>query len=153
MDAVNPWAWVYFVLMIVFGSFFAVNLALAVLYVFFTGANDDEVEDDEEALAAKVMAEKLEEEQARPYTRPLVGSTQALCVGCALVGDNDSSGVDEKWTSVSPSEQANDVPVTSKNKLVQMCHLIANHPTFEKVTMGQGLIDSARHVIKRISNP
>ena len=55
-NAVNPWAWVYFVLMIVFGSFFAVNLALAVLYVFFTGANDDEVE-------------------AGAYTRPRFSST------------------------------------------------------------------------------
>ena len=37
MDALTVWSWVYFVFMIVFGSFFAVNLALAVLYVFFRG--------------------------------------------------------------------------------------------------------------------
>lgn len=35
-DAVSPWVLVYFVLLIVFGSFFLVNLALAVLYLQFT---------------------------------------------------------------------------------------------------------------------
>lgn len=35
-DALSPWVLVYFVLLIVFGSFFLVNLALAVLYLQFT---------------------------------------------------------------------------------------------------------------------
>jgi hypothetical protein len=35
-DAVSPWVLVYFLLLIIFGSFFLVNLALAVLYLQFT---------------------------------------------------------------------------------------------------------------------
>ncbi|EEH58460.1 voltage-gated ion channel superfamily [Micromonas pusilla CCMP1545] len=42
MDAVSRWAWVYFVSLIIIGSFFAVNLALAVLYVQFTSEADIE---------------------------------------------------------------------------------------------------------------
>ena len=34
-DAVSPWVWIYFVALILFGSFFIVNLALAVLYLQF----------------------------------------------------------------------------------------------------------------------
>ena len=34
-DAVSPWSWVYFTSMIIMGAFFAVNLALAVLFVSF----------------------------------------------------------------------------------------------------------------------
>ena len=34
-DAVSPWSWVYFTSMIILGAFFAVNLALAVLFVSF----------------------------------------------------------------------------------------------------------------------
>ena len=58
-DAVNPWVWIYFVVMIVFGSFFAVNLALAVLYLYFT---DDEAtgatlgQDEGTSPVAKVAA-------------------------------------------------------------------------------------------------
>lgn len=35
-EAVSPWVWIYFVLLVIFGSFFVVNLALAVLYLQFT---------------------------------------------------------------------------------------------------------------------
>ena len=35
-DAVSEWSSWYFVVMIIIGSFFAINLALAVLYVSFT---------------------------------------------------------------------------------------------------------------------
>lgn len=35
-DAVSPWVLVYFLMVIIFGSFFLVNLALAVLYLQFT---------------------------------------------------------------------------------------------------------------------
>jgi hypothetical protein len=35
-QAVSPWTWVYFVLLVIFGSFFVINLALAVLYLQFT---------------------------------------------------------------------------------------------------------------------
>lgn len=34
-DAVSPWVWIYFVAIILFGSFFMINLALAVLYLQF----------------------------------------------------------------------------------------------------------------------
>lgn len=40
-DGVNELVWVYFVVLIIFGSFFAVNLALAVLYLQFTQAQAD----------------------------------------------------------------------------------------------------------------
>ena len=44
-DGVSPWVAIYYVTMIVFVSFFAVNLMLAVLYVKFTepSAIEDEV--------------------------------------------------------------------------------------------------------------
>ena len=48
MDTVTTWTWPYFVVLIVFGSFFAVNLALAVLFVYFTGAGTDGEDPDEE---------------------------------------------------------------------------------------------------------
>ena len=42
-DAVSPWGWIYFVLMIILGAFFAVNLALAVLFVsFVSGRKQDQ---------------------------------------------------------------------------------------------------------------
>ena len=40
-DAVSPWVWVYFVIMIIFCSFFTVNLTLAVLYVHFVTNRED----------------------------------------------------------------------------------------------------------------
>ena len=64
-DAVNPWVWIYFVIMIVFGSFFAVNLALAVLYLYFT---DDEAtgatlgQDEGSSPVAKVAAVGAEDD-------------------------------------------------------------------------------------------
>jgi hypothetical protein len=48
MDTTSTWTWPYFVVLIVFGSFFAVNLALAVLYVYFTGAGEEGRDDDDE---------------------------------------------------------------------------------------------------------
>jgi hypothetical protein len=48
MDTTSTWTWPYFVVLIVFGSFFAVNLALAVLYVYFTGAGEEGRDNDEE---------------------------------------------------------------------------------------------------------
>ena len=48
MDTTSTFTWPYFVVLIVFGSFFAVNLALAVLYVYFTGAGEEGRDDDEE---------------------------------------------------------------------------------------------------------
>ena len=48
MDTTSTWTWPYFVVLIVFGSFFAVNLALAVLFVYFTGAGEEGRDDDEE---------------------------------------------------------------------------------------------------------
>jgi hypothetical protein len=38
-DAVSTWVWIYYVLLLIFGSFFAVNLAIAVLYVQFIKEN------------------------------------------------------------------------------------------------------------------
>lgn len=74
MDAVNPWAWLYFVLMIIFGSFFAVNLALAVLYVYFTdsaGPEEEEAEPEEEDDAPRKTEEEKEAEgNIVPVTSP-----------------------------------------------------------------------------------
>lgn len=36
MQGVSPWVWLYFLPLVAFGSFFLVNLALAVLYLQFT---------------------------------------------------------------------------------------------------------------------
>ena len=52
-DAVSPWGWIYFVLMIILGAFFAVNLALAVLFVsFVSGRKQDQKAHPEDAQRA-----------------------------------------------------------------------------------------------------
>ena len=61
MDSVNPWSWIFFVTLIVFGSFFAVNLALAVLYVYFTGETDDSEEREAEEQVSEKEKAALEE--------------------------------------------------------------------------------------------
>ena len=53
-DAVSPWSWVYFTSMIILGAFFAVNLALAVLFVSFVdGKQAAAAEGDESARGGK----------------------------------------------------------------------------------------------------
>ena len=53
-DAVSPWSWVYFTSMIILGAFFAVNLALAVLFVSFVdGKQAAAAEGDESARSGE----------------------------------------------------------------------------------------------------
>mmetsp|Transcript_58370 Transcript_58370/g.186060 ORF Transcript_58370/g.186060 Transcript_58370/m.186060 type:complete len:1610 (+) Transcript_58370:485-5314(+) len=75
-DAVNSWVWLYFVFMIIFGSFFAVNLALAVLYLYFTDTSDEEVEDEGEDGEGE-KAEDAEDANV-PVTKPR-SKIQAIC--------------------------------------------------------------------------
>lgn len=49
-DAVSGYSWVYFVVLIIFGSFFAVNLALAVLYLHFINSGNP----DDQSTAARM---------------------------------------------------------------------------------------------------
>ena len=65
-DAVSPWGWIYFVLMIILGAFFAVNLALAVLFVsFVSGRKQDQKAHPEDAQRAIERREDvLESEEA-----------------------------------------------------------------------------------------
>ena len=65
-DAVSPWGWIYFVLMIILGAFFAVNLALAVLFVsFVSGRKQDQKAHPEDAQRAIERREHvLESEEA-----------------------------------------------------------------------------------------
>ena len=51
-DAVSPYVWIYFCAMIVLGSFFAINLALAVLYVSFVSEREEHEEEEEEGDGA-----------------------------------------------------------------------------------------------------
>ena len=46
-DSVSSWSWIYFTSMIILGAFFAVNLALAVLFVSFVDGKQQAEEDDE----------------------------------------------------------------------------------------------------------
>ena len=58
-DAYNSWAWLYFFVLILLGSFFMINLFLAVLYLYFTDAGTEaELEDEAQREA------EAEEEQA-----------------------------------------------------------------------------------------
>lgn len=51
-DGLSEYVWIYFVVLIVVGSFFAVNLALAVLYLQFTQSQAElEIEREEQAVA------------------------------------------------------------------------------------------------------
>jgi len=95
MDSANRWVWIYFVIMIIFGSFFAVNLALAVLYVYFTGETESSAEEAEELTNKEQAAQQAKKEAS-----------------------------------------ADEVPVTSSYKVVQLCHKIAMMPSFEMTTMG-----------------
>ena len=59
-DAVSPWSWVYFTSMIIMGAFFAVNLALAVLFVSFVdGKQAAEAEGEASARDGKEAAHAL----------------------------------------------------------------------------------------------
>lgn len=66
-DASTPWVWIYFTVLIIFGSFFAVNLALAVLYLHFTnpcGPGDNSSQDEtdtesEESIERSKSSESL----------------------------------------------------------------------------------------------
>ena len=55
-DAVSEWSSWYFVVMIIMGSFFAINLALAVLYVSFTTERKTDKEQHSDAIAAEKEA-------------------------------------------------------------------------------------------------
>jgi uncharacterized membrane protein len=68
-DTVSPWSWVYFTSMIIMGAFFAVNLALAVLFVSFVdGRQAAEAEREqsarggERAMSALLAGEDQTEE-------------------------------------------------------------------------------------------
>jgi hypothetical protein len=53
-DGLHESVWIYFVVLIIFGSFFAVNLALAVLYFQFTHSQKElEAQREDAALAAE----------------------------------------------------------------------------------------------------
>ena len=54
----SEWSSWYFVVMIIIGSFFAINLALAVLYVSFTTERKTDKEQHAEALAAEKRQRK-----------------------------------------------------------------------------------------------
>lgn len=61
-DASTPWVWVYFTVLIVFGSFFAVNLALAVLYLHFTnpgGPGDLAVENETDSVSEEATERSM----------------------------------------------------------------------------------------------
>ncbi|CAG9459996.1 unnamed protein product [Pedinophyceae sp. YPF-701] len=60
-DAVSGWVWVYFVFMILFGSFFMVNLALAVLYMYFTKESDDVPAEEEDEGEKEPEPEQADE--------------------------------------------------------------------------------------------
>jgi len=62
-DATSGWAWLYFVALLLLGSFFMVNLFLAVLYLYFTMSDAEETdaeEKEEEVEKAKKQLELLE---------------------------------------------------------------------------------------------
>lgn len=41
-DAINYWVWIFYLVIIIFGSFFLINLALAVLYVQFSNQETED---------------------------------------------------------------------------------------------------------------
>ena len=61
MDGVSMWVWTYFVLLVVFGSFFVMNLAMAVIW-------------DEYVAADAVRQEKEEQDQANQDMRDLIAA-------------------------------------------------------------------------------
>ncbi|GLI71626.1 hypothetical protein VaNZ11_016896 [Volvox africanus] len=56
MDAVNYWVWIFYVGLIIFGAFFMVNLALAVLSVNFSSDNLKQLEEEEQRQVAPANA-------------------------------------------------------------------------------------------------
>ena len=55
-DAVSPWVWIYFIIMIIFCSFFTVNLTLAVLYVHFVTNREDIPVDEQQPKPRNVKS-------------------------------------------------------------------------------------------------
>jgi len=108
-DGVNPYVWIYFTIMIVFGSFFAVNLALAVLYLYFTTSADDPEEES---------SEEEKDAEGKPE-----GKAEGAALGGAEAADGGADG---------------DVPVTSPRSdgpIVRFCFYLANASWFEILTM------------------
>ncbi|GIL68548.1 hypothetical protein Vafri_21814 [Volvox africanus] len=65
MDAVNYWVWIFYVGLIIFGAFFMINLALAVLSVNFSSDNLKQLAEEEHGRAAHAhAAEAVSEEGA-----------------------------------------------------------------------------------------
>lgn len=101
-DAVSPYAWIYFCLMIIFGSFFAINLALAVLYVAFVSERQPEEEEDvdelkahendsEEAYQAARLSEvrkMLEDAEVEMHTAPSTPGQASTASGNSSTGSS-----------------------------------------------------------------
>mmetsp|Transcript_6417 Transcript_6417/g.22602 ORF Transcript_6417/g.22602 Transcript_6417/m.22602 type:complete len:1664 (+) Transcript_6417:339-5330(+) len=113
-DGVSSQVWIYFVIMIIFGSFFAVNLALAVLYVYFTNSDEEEDEDPE-------------------ATREEGG--EAGDAAAAAPAAKDKTDAQEKPADATKETEGTPVPVQSSNKFVQICQDLSFSPKFEALTM------------------
>ncbi|GIL88323.1 hypothetical protein Vretifemale_16288 [Volvox reticuliferus] len=70
MDAVNYWVWIFYMGLIIFGAFFMINLALAVLSVNFSSDNLKQLAEEEQPRAALVDAGGAGEEEARTGGNP-----------------------------------------------------------------------------------
>lgn len=71
-DGLSEYVWIYFVVLIIVGAFFAVNLALAVLYLQFTQSQAElEIEREEQAAAISAARRNAVQDstQLQPSTK------------------------------------------------------------------------------------
>ena len=102
-DGESPWVWIYFLVLIIFGSFYAINLALAVLYLYFT--QDDDAGGEQEKLAE--LAEAVQKDKA------LIAHED---------GEKSANG---------GREHGHEVPVQTASGLVRGCQALIETKTFE----------------------
>lgn len=104
-DAVNEWVWIYFVVLIVLGSFFAVNLALAVLYLQFTEST-------------QMLEASAKQEQRRTRARSSIAATAVAAARTESKRSRVPACFGTVWSKVSG-----------------VCFRVQAHPWFEGATM------------------
>lgn len=121
-DGLNTAVWVYFVVLIIFGAFFAVNLALAVLYLQFTHSQlEVEVEKEDAARAAEAA------EAARRAATAHAGFTNRVVRSQASVAPSKASSLRARMQT--------SILLRFLGWMQRICKNIEAEPKFEALTL------------------
>ena len=121
-DGLSSAVWIYFVVLIIFGSFFAVNLALAVLYLQFTHSQlEVEVEKEDAARAAEAA------EEARRAATAVAGFNSRAVRSQASVSPSLASSFHKRMKE--------SYCMAFLGKIQSICKRIEAEPKFEALTL------------------